>query len=148
VTALYQLSDYYKEIGRIPEQVALLRRLVRIDPKHEQALNNLAIARYQLGDPPETLLADFRAILAINPNNVKALQNLGFLLIATGGYVEAIETLERAVAVDPGYCKALNNLGRAYLARGDRSRGKSAFERAAACDPDQQEFRRNLDLVR
>ena len=140
VTALYQLSDYYKEIGRIPEQVALLRRLVRIDPRHQQALNNLAIARYQLGEPPETLLADFRALLAINPKNVKALQNFGFLLIEAGRYAEAIATLERAVAVEPGYCTALNNLGRAYLARGDRPQARRAFERAAACDPEQQKF--------
>lgn len=147
-TALYQLSEHYLELGRTADQAALLRQLVKLDPRHEFARNNLVIARYRLGERPETLLADYEALLAVNPKSTKSLQNYGYLLIETGRHAEAIAALERAVAIDPGYCTAINNLGRAHLALGDKPRARRVFERAVACDPRQQKFRANLDLAR
>jgi Tfp pilus assembly protein PilF len=146
-TALYQLSEYYRDRGRIQEQADHLRRLVQLNPRHELALNNLGIARYRLGELPGNLLADYQALLALRPNNVKALQNYGYLLIEVGRYPEAIEQLQLAVAADPDYCTAINNLGRAHLAAGDKPQARRFFERAAACDPHQQKFRANLDLA-
>ena len=146
-TALYQLSEYYRDRGRIQEQADHLRRLVQLNPRHELALNNLGIARYRLGERPGNLLADYQALLALRPNNVKALQNYGYLLIEVGRYPEAIEQLQLAVAADPDYCTAINNLGRAHLAAGDKPQARHFFERAAACDPHQQKFRANLDLA-
>ena len=114
-TALYQLSEHDKDLGRTRDQVDLLQRLLRLDPRHERALNNLGIARYRLGEPPEDLLAGYRALVAMNPKNARALQNYGFLLIEAGRPAEAVAALEQAVAIDPAYCTALNNLGRAQL---------------------------------
>jgi len=146
--ALYQLSEYDKDLGRFSDQADLLRRLIAVNPRHERARNNLGIARYQLGEKPQALLADYEALLAINPKNVKALQNYGYLLIEAGRAAEAAARLELAVAAEPGYCTALNNLGRAYLAAGDKPRARRAFERAAACDPRQAKYRANLELAR
>jgi tetratricopeptide (TPR) repeat protein len=146
--ALYQLSEHYRELGRIPEQADLLRRLVRLNPRHEFALNNLGIARYRLGEKPEALLAPYQGLLAVNPRNTKALQNYGYLLLETGRHAEAIAVLEQAIELDPAYCTAINNLGRAFLASGDTPRARSTFERAVSCDPQQQKFRTNLDLAR
>jgi len=147
-TALYQLSEYYRDRGQVPEQAGLLRELVQLNAKHERALNNLGIARYRLGEKPEALLTDYEALLAINPNNVKALQNYGYLLIEAGRYAEAIQPLRLAVAAEPAYCTAINNLGRAYLEAGDRPQARDFFARAAACDPRQRKFRANLELAR
>ena len=79
----------------------MLRQLVKLNPRHERALNNLCIARYTAREKPEALFADYQALLSINPQNPKALQNYGYLLIEAHRYDEAIATLERAVAVDP-----------------------------------------------
>lgn len=147
-TALYQLSEYYKDRGRFLDQAGLLRELLRSNPRHERALNNLGIARYQLGEKPESLLPDYQALLARHPKNAKALQNYGYFLIETGRHAEAITALERAIAVDPAYCTAINNLGRAYLAAGDRPQAKRFFERAASCDPREPKYRANLELAR
>ena len=147
-TALYQLSEHYKSLGRTREEADLLRRLLAINPRHQRAANNLLIARHQLGEPPEALLAGYEALLANNPDNVKALQNYGYLLIEAGRHAAAIAALERAVAAAPGYCTAINNLGRARLAAGDRQAARRLFERAAACDPQEPKFRANVDLAR
>ena len=145
--ALYQLSEHYKDLGRVHEQVGLLRQVVALNPRHERALNNLCIARYQLGENPEALLAEYRKLLTINPKNARALQNYGYLLIETGRYAEAIATLELALAVDPSYCTAINNLGRAHLAAGNKTLARRAFERAVSCDPQEPKFRANLTLA-
>ncbi|MHB8893715.1 MAG: tetratricopeptide repeat protein [Candidatus Geothermincolia bacterium] len=147
-TALYQLSEHDKDLGRFNEQAVLLRRLVKLNPRHERALNNLCIARYRLGEKPEALFAEYQALLAVNPRSAKALQNYGYLLIESGRYAEAIVKLEQAVEFDPGYCLAVNNLGRAYLAAGDKTRARRIFERAVTCDPQNQTFRANLNLAR
>jgi len=147
-TALYQLSEHYKDLDRIQDQAVLLRKLVGLNPRNERALNNLGVARYQLGEKPETLFADYRALLAMNPKNAKALQNYGYLLIAAGHFAEAVAVLQQAIEIDPAYCTAFNNLGRAYLAEGDKPRARGSFERAIACDPEQQKFRTNLDFAR
>ncbi len=147
-TALYQLSEFYKDQGRFREEADLLRRLVRLNPRHERGLNNLCIVRYQLGEKPEALLADYQKLLSLNPKNAKALQNYGYLLIEAGRAAEAVAALESAIDVDPAYCTALNNLGRAHLALGDKPRARRAFERTVACDPQQEKYRANLDLAR
>jgi hypothetical protein len=146
--ALYQLSEHYKELGRIPDQAALLRRLVAINPRNERALNNLGIARYQTGEKPEALLGEYRALLAMHPRNAKALQNYGYLLIAAGQFAGAVAALETAVDIDPASCTALNNLGRAYLALGDKPKARQSFEQAIACDPQERKFRANLERAR
>jgi Flp pilus assembly protein TadD len=146
-TALYQLSEHEQELGRFREQAAVLRRLVQLNPRHERARNNLVIARHRLGERAEDLLADYRELLAINPGNVKALQNYGYLLIEAGRYAEAVAQLQLAVAAEPGYCTAINNLGRAYLAAGDKPLARRSFEQAARCDPGQPKYRANLALA-
>ncbi len=145
--ALYQLSQYYRDLGRLDDQAGLLRQLVQLNPLHERALNNLIIARYRLGEKPDALLPACRTLLAINPKNIKALQNYGFLLIEAGLYAEAVMQLQLALAVDPTYCAAINNLGRAYLAAGEKALAKRSFEQAAACNPRQSKYRANLELA-
>ncbi len=147
-TALYQLSEHERELGRIRQQADLLRDLLRLNPRHQRALNNLGIARYRLGERPEALLADYRTLLGLNPRNAKALQNYGFLLIETGDYAEAITALASAIEIDPAYCTALNNLGRAHLLKGGRLQARLYFEKAVVCDPGEAKFRANLELSR
>ena len=146
-TALYQLSEHYKNLGRFHDQAGLLRQLVKINPRHERALNNLCIVRYRLGEKPEALFADYQALLAINPYNAKAQQNYGYLLIEARRYAEAIAILERAIEIDPAYCTAINNLGRAHLLNGNKPQARRCFEGAAACDPQEPKFRANLKLA-
>jgi len=147
-TALYQLSEHYKEQGRFDDQALLLRQLVTLNPRHERALNNLCIARYRLGEKPEALFGDYQTLLMVNPQNAKALQNYGYLLIESGRYAEAIAKLEQAIEIDPRYCTAINNLGRAHLLKGDKPQARRSFERAIACDPEQQKYRANLEFAR
>jgi tetratricopeptide (TPR) repeat protein len=51
----------------------------------------------------------FGRVLAIDPNNVLALNNKGFSLFGLGKHKEAIEYYDKALSIDPNNITTLNN---------------------------------------
>jgi len=71
----------------------------------------------------------------LDPQNVRALSNLGVGFLRTGRPADAEITLERAVAANPAAFRAWFNLGLARLALGKQSEGCAAIARAIAINP-------------
>lgn len=135
VNSLFQLSVSYQELADYAAEAAALSRLLVEDPDHGGALNNLGINLFKSGADPEESIRVYRRLVALEPGNFRALQNLGNVLIEQGRPAEAIPPLERSLAVNPGYCLAMANLGRAYFLLEDRDQARVQFERALACNP-------------
>jgi tetratricopeptide (TPR) repeat protein len=70
---------------------------------------------------PDLAAAEFRAILAIDPNNVDAHGNLGAVLFFQGAYSEAVPELKAALRLRPGLWKT-----QALLGIGEKRIGKIA----------------------
>lgn len=81
---------------------------------------------------PERLWQD-----AINkyPQNPRAYNNLGTVLIESGRYEDAIILFNRAIELDPNYYDPYNNLGFAYLKSGNYALAKDAIEEALRLNP-------------
>ncbi len=73
---------------------------------------------------PDLAAAEFRAILAIDPNNVDAHGNLGAVLFFQGAYSEAVPELKAALKLRPGLWKT-----QALLGIGEKRIGKIAEAR-------------------
>lgn len=73
---------------------------------------------------PDLAIPEFRAIVALDPNNVDARGNLGVLLFFQGAYANAIPQLRAVLRVRPGLSKIQALLGMAERRTGD---GKSAL---------------------
>jgi len=73
---------------------------------------------------PDLAIAEFRAIVALDPNNVDAHGNLGVLLFFQGAYADAIPQLRAALRLRPGLAKIQALLGMAEKRTGN---GKSAL---------------------
>ncbi|HZU09323.1 MAG TPA: cellulose synthase subunit BcsC-related outer membrane protein [Pseudacidobacterium sp.] len=58
----------------------------------------------------EAAIVDYNAALQIKPNSVDALEGLGNALQQTGDYVQAAQTLDKAVHLDPQRATAWRNL--------------------------------------
>ncbi len=104
--------------------VARYQSVVANEPNHVVALNNLAWASGQLGDPKAIGYAERAARLA--PNNAAVLDTLGMLLAARGETDKALAHLQRARALAPNrpdirlnYAKALARAGRRDDARSE-----------------------------
>ena len=87
-------------------------------------------------------IPEFRAIVALDPNNVDAQGNLGVLLFFQGAYADAIPPLRTALRLRPGLSKIQALLGIAEKQTGD---GKTALADLEKSFPKLQEERIQID---
>jgi tetratricopeptide (TPR) repeat protein len=79
---------------------------------------------------PDLAIPEFRAIVALSPNNVDARGNLGVLLFFQGAYAEAIPQLRAALKLQPGIWKIQALLGMAERRTGDAKAALNDLEKA------------------
>jgi tetratricopeptide (TPR) repeat protein len=100
-----------------PEGVALLEQIVREQPLSSEAHFNLGAALMAQGGAEAGEC--FNRAIALNPNHVGALHNLGALHDKLGLLKEAAEFYWRAVAIGEPSTDLLNNLGSVLARQGD-----------------------------
>lgn len=91
----------------------------------------------------EALVAKRRSV-ALAPDDVEALCNLGRALFELGGNAEAAEVLGQAIALAPGNAEAQHNLGLALGGLGRVAEAHRHFTRAVSIRPDFAEGWNNL----
>jgi tetratricopeptide (TPR) repeat protein len=96
--------------------------LVRFDPGRDHWM--LAQAFLERGDP-EKAIDEYRAVLAIRPDQAGAWTDLGLVQSRLGRYTDAEQSLRRATSLSPG-------LGSAHAALADIHRIRGAVEPALA----------------
>jgi tetratricopeptide (TPR) repeat protein len=117
------ISGLYLQFSRAPEAVAAARKALELAPAErpdltEQALITLSSAQERAGDPKGSE-ESLRRILARDPNNATALNNLGYFLVERNERLtEALEMIQRAVRADPTNSSFLDSLGWAYFKLG------------------------------
>ena len=75
-------------------------RALRIEPRNQEALDHLALARFGQRRY-EDALALYRTLLEINPDHALTHSNVGAALLRLGRPREALQSIERALALDP-----------------------------------------------
>jgi tetratricopeptide (TPR) repeat protein len=79
---------------------------------------------------PDLAIPEFRAIVALDPNNVDARGNLGVLLFFQGAYADAIPQLKAALKLGPTLWKIQAVLGMAERRTGESKSALSDLEKA------------------
>ncbi|MFN3567006.1 MAG: tetratricopeptide repeat protein, partial [Burkholderiaceae bacterium] len=108
--------------------------VVATEPNHVIALNNLAWASGQLGDPKAIGYAERAARLA--PNSAAVLDTLGMLLAARGETDKALAHLQRARALAPSRADIRLNYAKVLAKAGRRDDAKSELEALLASKED------------
>lgn len=117
------ISGLYLQSGRAPEAVAAARKALELAPAErpdmlEAALITLSSAQERAGDPRGSE-ESLRRILARDPDNATALNNLGYFLVERNERLpEALEMIQRAVRANPNNSSFLDSLGWAYFKLG------------------------------
>jgi len=115
---LFNLGVACSEVGQLEKAIAVLQRLIELDPHHVHGLVALGVAfvRAEQYSRGEDLL---RRALRLEPRNLWALRNLGGCLPKLGKSAEALAVLELAIEVGPndmhtviGLAQALEEVGR------------------------------------
>ena len=113
----------------------LYGRALQIDPHQPLALRRLAWLEDDLGDLPAAI-ALLQKLIALQPTDARAWQDLGLCLRRSGQLQEASERFRRATELEPTYAPAFCNLGLVLEDLGDQPGAVRALQRAAELQPD------------
>ena len=116
------LSKNYIDMGRDQDAEMLLRKVVRIDPRVEDAyinLSNIMIQKQRM----EEALQLLKQGLQTNPYSSKLHNNLGVFYNLQGKPEQAMQVLFQAINISPDYAESYTNLGVVYA---DLKRWKEA----------------------
>lgn len=98
----------------------------------------------QRGDG-EKAASSFRAVLAANPADVRALTGAGIAAHLTGRHDQAISFLKRAVQADPSFLQASYVLGQIAYSQGDLDLAIKSYERIVKLAPGNQDVYQKLE---
>ena len=109
-------------------------------------LNAYGVALADAGKPADAI-HQFERVLATDPNNAPALQNLGIVALRGDDVNRARDYLTRALELNPCLPLALNTLGVVHARTGDLSGAVDLWRRAVALDPRQYDALFNIAAV-
>ena len=89
----------------------------------------------------------YNKVLEIDPNNTKALNNLGALYVTLGDTEKAKIQYEKAIIVSPLYAEAHNNLGAIFSRSQDFQKAIKYFKKAIEIKPEYYNAHINLGIV-
>ena len=112
--------------------ITALPSIAQSTPSRQQQIETHShqAAEYLHENRPELAVPEFRAIVALDPNNVDALGNLGVVLFFQGGYTDAIPELRAALKLRPNLWKIQALLGIAEKRTGDIGAGRDDLQKA------------------
>ncbi len=105
-----------------------------------------AVKLHKAGHSHEALQI-YRKILAVQPDQVDALNLSGVANLELSHFGEAVKLLQAAVRLQPRYAEAHNNLGNALQAAGRLDEAAAAYRRATGIKPDYAEAHYNLGIL-
>ncbi|MFN0245181.1 MAG: tetratricopeptide repeat protein [Planctomycetota bacterium] len=138
------LADVLRRLGRSLDALEMLEEIVREQPESAYAHRSFAVA---LAESRRFADAEreFRAALALDPNDWEALSGLGNVLHATSRPEEAIAMHRAAIEKNAAYAEAHHNLGVVLIGRGRVGEGEDELREALHLDPRLERTRRLLD---
>lgn len=92
-------------------------------------------------------IAGLEKMLAVNPNNVEALVQLGNDYFDAGNYEKAVETYQRSLQIDSRNADVITDMGVGYRKLGKSKEAVDGFRRALEVDPDHAMALFNLGIV-
>jgi putative PEP-CTERM system TPR-repeat lipoprotein len=128
--------------GKSAEAKAFAEKWTREHPADTALAEVVALQAMARKDHPAAT-AQYRAILAVNPDNTVALNNLAWLL-SEAGDPKAREYAERAYQLAPFNANVVDTLGWTLFRTGDTARGTQLLRLANNLAPNEPEIRMHL----
>jgi tetratricopeptide (TPR) repeat protein len=107
--------------GDVETANGYFRRAARLDPENATAHYQQGLIALAHQDDPVAATEHLQRALALDPNQVEVLYQLGRLHGQAGRHAESIEMQDRALQIDPNHAGAWHYKGVALLATNDKS---------------------------
>ncbi len=147
VELLYHKGLVFEQMERRDDALVLMDRILRLDPKHPEALNYIAYTWAERGENLEEALGMALEAVALKADAGHIIDTLGWIYFRLGRFEEARVQLEKAVKHLPDDPLVRQHLGEIYLALGDDDHAREAFEKALELDPGNEEVLELLERV-
>jgi Flp pilus assembly protein TadD len=110
--------------------------VLKNNPGNLDAKTNLAMTYIALGEAPMQGVTLLREVIATDPNNEKALFNLGILSIQSGQHDKAVERFRHLTQVNPKHVQGNFYLAVSLAATGKKEEAWQVFQKARQLDVD------------
>jgi arylsulfatase A-like enzyme/Tfp pilus assembly protein PilF len=138
-----RLGQYLAEAGQPAKAIELLRDTAGSDPDALIALGNAYTMAGRLADASAIL----HRLIATDPANALAWENLGMAQLQGRGSKDAEASLRRAIELDPSLAGAYTALGVVLANTGRTGEAVDAWKKALSLDPSDQNAADNLKRV-
>ncbi|MEX2271136.1 MAG: sulfatase-like hydrolase/transferase [Vicinamibacterales bacterium] len=126
-----KLGQYLAEAGQPQRAIELLEASAGSDPDALIGLGNA----YMLANREPQAISTFERLLAIDPRNALAHENIGAAHLRRRNYAAAEQSLRAALAIDPNLAGAHTALGVALAETGRQEAAIESWKRAVAIEP-------------
>lgn len=141
-----QLASKHQQAGELRQAEALLRQILKAQPKHPFALQLLGVIAHQVGQIDSAIKFLGEAISAM-PNVAQFHSNCAEMCRQAGQLDDAIQYGENAVKLDVNSAQAHSNLGIAYYDRGELDKAEACQQRALKINPAMPQALNNLGSI-
>ena len=124
----------------------LYNQILKINPNHTGALNNLGAIFKELKDYQKAKKF-YEKSIEINPNYADAHNNLGLTYVNLKDYQKARKCYEKAIELNPNYADAHYNLGGLFNELRENQKSKKSYERAIEINPNHANAYNNLGIL-
>jgi predicted Zn-dependent protease len=111
-------------------------QVLKNNPSNLDAKTNLAMTYIAMGEAPMKGVTLLREVIATDPDNQKALFNLGILSIQSGQHDKAVERFRHLTTVNPKHVQGNFYLAVSLAETGQKAEARQVFEKARQLDAD------------
>ncbi len=141
--ALFRNALEHHRSGRLDDARAGYESLLKLDPKHADALHHLGVVFLQTGDFRKAVDLISKS-LDRAPRQPVALSNLAYALVKLGQHRKAVHACNKALQLSPNSAATLVNRANALSGLGEFENAERDYLAAIAVDPGNAEYRFNL----
>ena len=134
VDQTFNLAVQNHQEGTLDVAQEFYNQVLKIDPNHSAALNNLGTIFTNLKEYQKAKNC-FEKAIKINPNYADAHNNLGTIFQDLSELQKAKECYKKAIEINPNHADAHNNLGVIFKKLKEYQKAKSCIEKALEIDP-------------
>lgn len=142
--ALFNLGAAYERTGRYDEAETEFRKLIRLSPNHDGALNYLGFMFADRGVKLKEAESLIKRALKNRPNTGAYLDSYAWVMYKMGKYKKALEYQEKAIKAESNEAELFDHLGDIYAALNDSVKAKESWRRALELSPDDERIKNKL----
>jgi tetratricopeptide (TPR) repeat protein len=111
------------------------RKCISLDPKKTSGYTGMGDVFKTLTKNYDSALYYYQQSAAINPQNLKAVYNIGWCYNSKGLYDEAVKSLQKALTIDNDYEPANSEIGYSYYGKREYSTAFLYFDKSISLKP-------------